>query len=403
MKSKFLRFGALASAAAGVLTMASPAMATAPTGTTGYDELPNVVLVGGSDTSYYVSTLLGRAYNTSPGCSTNNTVAPYDACVVGQTPPAGYANWDHDVMVDTFPYGSGSGRNALADATLTLNDIDLGRSSSGLSSTAPVNTMYEFASEGLAVIAVNPSIKGRTTATLSFTQAQLQAIYEDGNNVCDSTVTWGQLGDTGTNAADLVQPFGMNSGSGTFGSFNTYVGGTANTGDCVLGQPFENDVAELGKANSVATAADMIARRDSGNGIWWMSGAVLNKFPVLSNGMSPIAFNSGTALVSYTATTGYPLRRNVSYIARDTDAGFAAGAMTFAAGNDFGKAGAVREYLRWVCRTTPHAADPNTQNTPVPVSYLQVISGAIQNSGFSTTVGTGTAGSVAFGRCRATT
>lgn len=407
MKKTLFRLGALAATAASIVSVAAPANAAAPTFSSGYDEAPDLVVVGGSDTSYYVNSLLARAYNTSPGCATNNTVAPFDNCVAGQAAAASAANWDHDIIADSFPYGSGSGRNALANAALTTNDIDLGRSSSGLGTTAAVNSMFEFASEGIGVVAVLPALKARTTGTLAATQAQLQAIYEDGNNVCDSTVTWAQLGDTGPNAADLVLPFGMNSGSGTFGTFNNYVLGTANTGDCVIGQPFENDVAELGKGNAGATQAEMVARRDSGQAIWWISGAVLNKFPVLSAGLSPMQ----VAGQAYTSTS-YALRRNVSMIARDTDAAYctgagvpaasctAAGTLGFAAANQFGKPGAVREYIRWVCRTGNHVTDPSTQNTTTPASYLLVISGAIQNAGFSTTVaGTNTL----FGRCRAAT
>lgn len=402
MKRSIARLGVLAGAVAGLATAAAPALAAPPTGTTGFDEAPAVVIVGGSDTNYFASTLLTRIYNITPGCFTNNTVAPYDNCVAGQAAITGpYANWDHDVIVDQFPVGSGSGRNALGNAALTTNDIDLGRSSSGIGATTAVNSMFEFASEGLAVVAVNPAVKARTTGTLNVTQAQLQAIYEDGNDICNSTVTWAQLGDTGPNAAELVLPFGMNTGSGTFGSFNTYVGGSASSGDCVLGTPFENDVNEL-------KVPALVGRFNSGQGLWWMSGATLSAFPLLSAGLSPMNLNG----VNYTTTTGYALRRNVSYIARDADAAWctaaavpvngcaAASTLGFTVGNEGGKSGAVREYIRWVCRTGNHLGDNTTQTQATPISYLSRISGAIQQAGFSTAVG-GT--NTLFGRCRAST
>jgi hypothetical protein len=410
MKRNLARIGALVGAIVGTVAMATPALATPPTNSTGYDESPNVVLTGGSDTSYFVSNLLTKSYNQSPGCSTNNSGALlFDACVAGQAAlPAAFANWDHDVITDTFPYGSGSGRSALANAPLATNGIDIGRSSSGLGGTGAVNSLFEFASEGIAVVSVLPKV-GRTTGTLNVTQAQLAAVYENNANAaCDNTVTWAQVGDT--NAATnggLLLPFGMNPGSGTFGTFNTFVGNTANTGECVVGQPFENDVAELGKANATATQAAMVARRDSGDAIWWISGAVVTAFPVLSAGLSPM--NVGG--LSFTAAT-YALRRNISYVTRDSDAAWctaagvpvngcaAASTLGQTVGNEVGKPGAVREFVRWVCRTANQAGDPNTQSAATATSYLSVISGSIQRAGFSTTV-TGT--NTLFGRCRAST
>jgi hypothetical protein len=369
----------------GAVMLANPAMAAPPAGTTGYDESPNVVLAGGSDTTFFVSNLITSLYNQSPGCATNNTTALYDACVAGQTAPANYANWDHDVIA--YPYGSGSGRNALGSAALVTNAIDLARSSSGIGGTAATNSLYEFASEGIAVVAVNPGAKLRTTGTLNVTQAQLQAIYNTASATC-TAVTWAQLGDTGPNSADPVLPFGMNSASGTFGSFNTFVGGTANTGACVVGTPFENDVSQLKSSAPV----DLLTRYNSGQGLWWISGATQTAFPNLSATLSPMNVNS----VSYTTTTGYPLRRNVSYVARDADAQWTVGGL---AGAGVGKAGAVREFLRFLCRTTNHTVDLNTQGKgAVADSYVTRISGAIQQSGFSTSVG-GT--NTAFGRCKA--
>jgi hypothetical protein len=419
MKRKLARLGVVFGAAAGLMTMAAPAMATGPTGNdvSGFDESPDVVITQGSDTSYFVTNLFSNLYNQSPGCRTNNSVVLNDVCVPGQAGPGAgvYANWDHDVIANAFPIGSGSGRNQLDTPANVKNPGDIARSSSG--GGAATNSNWAFASEGVAVVAVNRT----PTAGTSVSLAQLQAIYEDGNNICNSTVTWADLGDA-TGPAGLVLPFGMNSGSGTFGTFNTYIGGTANTGDCVTPTPyvpFENDVAHLrlpgapGAPNGADGDAATEARYQTGQGIWWMSGATLTAFPIQSATLSPILLNG----VNYTATSGYALRRTVSFVTRDVDAAFCTGAGVAGGGtavngcsaasssanyligaatpsNVGGKPGAAREFVRYVCRLTRQEGDPNTQGQATAISYGTRVTGAIQQAGFSPTVS-----GANFGRC----
>jgi ABC-type phosphate transport system substrate-binding protein len=383
--------GAIVGVLACAVSLASPAMAvsTPPPGTTGFDNLPNQVLVGGSDTNYAVSNLFAGLYNQSPGCTINQGVNPVDNCdgAITQAGGATYANWDHDIISNAWPIGSGNGRLQLTGSLTGTNAIDLARSSSGIGSTVGVS-LYEFASEGVAVVAVNPGVRGRT-GSFNVTKAQLQLIYSTNAAACGA-VTWAQLGDTGPNSADPVLPFGMNSGSGTFSVFNTYVGGTANTGACVSGRPFENDVAELKKIDA-QSATDNLPRYNSGQGIWWASGATVSAFPVLSATLSPIPLET----FGYSDTSTYPLVRNVSYVARTVDAAFPA------LGTGGGKPGAVREFLRWVCRSAAtHTGDPTIQTQTTARNYQQQITGAIQRAGFNPTVLATTAGTSTFGRCR---
>jgi hypothetical protein len=379
--------GALAS----VVALGSPAFATPPAGT-GYDEIPDLVAVGGSDTSYFVSNLVANLYNQSPGCSTRNSTSPVDVCVAGQTAPTPYANWDHDVFAGVFPVGSGSGRNQLNGTLTGTNPIDLVRSSSGKSSG---QTLVEFASEGVAIVAVNPAAKGRTTSTIAATKAQLQAIYSTNAATCGG-VTWAQLGDTGPNASDLVLPFGMNTGSGTRSTFQSEIGFDPNTGACVNGHvPFENDVAELKK---ITSSVDNLPRYNSGQGIWWISGATMSAFPVLGATLSPMKYENQ----SYTDTTNYTYVRNVSFVARGADVAFtASGLVDGTGGATAGKPGAVREFLRWLCRgNAGHTLDSTIQSQATGRNFNLQITGLINRAGFNPTVKTLSASTFSSGRCK---
>jgi hypothetical protein len=387
--------GAIVGVMAGVVSLAAPAMAvsTPPPGTTGFDNSVTPVLAGGSDTTFFISNALAGLYNQSPGCTVFTNTAPAGDCdsAITQAGGAQYANWDHDIVGNVFPTGSGNGRNQLIGTLATTNTIDLGRSSSGIGSTAGVS-LYEFASEGIAIAAVNPAARGRVAGVAGFnvTKALLQQIY--GASPACSTVTWAQLGDTGPNSADIVLPFGMNSGSGTFGTFNAYLGSNANLGGCVVGQPFENDVAELKKLD--ATGVDNNPRYLTGQGIWWLSGATASAFPVQAATLSALPLEGQP----YTDTSVYPLVRNVSFVARTADAPFLA---TGPGGTGGGKPGAVREFLRWVCKpTATHTLDNTIQTQTTGKSYNLQISAAISKAGFNTSVLPLTAGVSAFGRCR---
>jgi uncharacterized protein len=366
---------------------------TPPPASTGFDNVRNVVVAGGSDTTYFISNLLGNMYNQSPGCAVNLTVSPVDNCTSAgnQSGGASYANWDHDVFVNAFPVGSANGRNQIAGALSGTNALDLVRSSSGVGTTAGVS-LYEFASEAVGVVVVNPAARARVAGSGGFnaSKAQLQQIY--GPAPACSAVTWAMLGDTGPNAADSVLPFGMNGGSGTYEVFKTYLGIDPNAGGCVSGTPFENDVAELKKLDVGGT--DNLPRYNSGRGLWWISGATLSGFPVLAATLSPTKVDG----FGYADPTNYPIIRNVSFVARTADAPFT---VAGPGGTTGGKPGAVREFLRWVCRTgTSHAGDTNIQTQPTARRLDLQITGAVQRAGFNPSVVPLTAGTTSFGRCR---
>jgi hypothetical protein len=120
-------------------------------------------------------------------------------------------------------------------------------------------------------------------------------------------------------------------------------------------------------------------------------GATTSAFPVLSATLSPMSLDG----FGYSDSVNYPLVRNVSFVARTTDASFPVG------GSGGGKPGAVREFLRWVCRLgATHVGDSNIQTQPTPRRLDLQITGAIQRAGFNPTVRAITSGTSTFGRCR---
>ncbi len=170
---------------------------TVPAGTSGFDNVVTPVLAGGSDTTYFVSNLLGSLYNQSPGCTVFTSTNSAGDCDTSIAQPVGatFANWDHDIIGNAFPIGSVKGRNQLVAALVGSTTIDFARSSSGLGSTFGVS-LFDYASEGIAIMAVNPAARGRVAGPNGFTvtKAQLQAIYSTNATIC-AGVRWADLGD----------------------------------------------------------------------------------------------------------------------------------------------------------------------------------------------------------------
>ena len=83
--------------------------------------------------------------------------------------------------------------------------------------------------------------------------------------------------------------------------------------------------------------------------------------------------------------------------AKNTDAQWSTSGPTGATG---GKSGAVREFLRWVCKpSATHALDNTVQTQTTGRSYNLQITGAVQKAGFNPTVLTN-ASTTSFGRCK---
>jgi len=386
-------------AALGLFSFTSSAGATPPP-STGFDDLPDVVVGGGSDTTYLISGDLTLLYNRSPGCPivTSSSDANKGKCQPAAAPGAGpFADWDRDAFVEATPTGSSAGVRALLPAGPQYNPpIDYARSSRGPEGAELTNlTFWGYAQDGIAVYSFGTRLAGNFVSGVD-----LYNIYN-----C-TTTNWNQIpGYTG--AAGPIFPYGINPSAGTYASFRDYlrtVSGNAafepNAQPCVRKvagadgingnaddvYAFENDLKiqlnDAGPDNVENTADD-----DDNNKITWSSASIIG-FSFLRQSGSPwriqgIAPDPGTIFLQT-----YPINRTVNHVTRNTDADCrdpgTAGACTNTGpevfGADTGKGGAVREFTRFLCRTS------NTQHLTNPVTgigYKSEINGIISSNGFT--------------------
>jgi ABC-type phosphate transport system substrate-binding protein len=347
---------------------------------TGWDNEPDVVLGGGSDTTYLVNQRLGSLYNAAPGCTITTTTSGdlnKGSCVAGTTGVTN-GNYDHDIFSEATPTGSSAGVNAiLPTGTPYVPAIDYARSSRGPSGTETESvTFWGFARDGIAVTTFG------TRTGVSLTKQDLKDIYQ-----CTKT-NWSDFGQP---AAPII-PWDMNSASGTAASFRTYLDNIT-YGACVRKltsgvSPFENDVkpilADAGPDLILGNADD-----DENNYIWWMSFGNWLTYPYTKNGCANgqgtlnattgvqnctvAAVNSNLVSVAGAIPSegnifdgSYAITRTLYHVTREADADCNqvpgtdtsvgvvecnnVGAEVY--GADTGKNGAVREFTEWLCRTS---------------------------------------------------
>jgi ABC-type phosphate transport system substrate-binding protein len=390
--------------AATLATSVATTHADPPAGS-GWDKNPDVVIGGGSDTTYLVSQRLETLFNGAPGCSldTGNTVTRA-LCLDPTAAPTGptNGNYDHDVFASAAAIGSGAGVTALIGTGQPYHPaIDYARSSRGPSGTeANLATFWGYARDGIAVT----TFGSRTGVSL--TKQDLVDIY-----TCVKT-DWSQFGQP----AGTIIPWDMNAASGTRASFYGYIG-VGGTGQPVIGTcvrklnpvgaaaaiaPFENDVkpllADSGPDLTFGTADD-----DENNYLWWISFGDWITYPFTANGNADgVAANPAISsnLVTVDGTTPsastifnstYAIMRTLFQVTRNTDADCvtpagAAGAcnngvLPTVFGNTTAKGGAVREFTQFLCRTS------NAQQATNPVTgrnYRVEINSAIAAEGFQT-------------------
>jgi ABC-type phosphate transport system substrate-binding protein len=393
MKRKLI-LGLLAGAAT-LVTSVSTTHADPPAGS-GWDKNPDVVLGGGSDTTYLVSQRLEVLFSGAPGCAvvTSSTNVSKGKCNDVGVAPTGVVNgnYDHDVFVSATPTGSGAGVQALLAAGPQYNPpIDYARSSRAPAGTeANELTFFGYARDGIAVVTFG------SRGSIALTKTQLLDIYVN----CTLT-DWSQV--PGQPAGAII-PWDMNAASGTRAAFLTYLG-VAALGPCVRKlspsavAPFENDVkpllADAGPDGVVDTADD-----DENNYLWWISFGDWVKYPFTANGFrNGVATNPAVAsnLVTVDGTTPstssifgstYAIMRTLFQVARNTDAdcvtpaggaGACNNAANIVSGNSLGKGGAVREFTQWLCRSN---AATHTTNTVTGANYRNEIVAALNNEGF---------------------
>jgi ABC-type phosphate transport system substrate-binding protein len=443
----------VAATAGGLLLNAVPAGATPgpPTGY-GFDGKADLIVAGGSDTTYRAMVGLTDLYNGAPGCTVNTAVGPdLNTCVYSTNPSDpedknSQGNYDRDTIAQANPTGSGAGVSSLNNfpgsaASVsyagTTGNVDFARSSAGPKTSGGKisggnelsgDTFWGFAQDGLEVMSFEAKgayIQGVGGSAL--TPADLYHIWN-----CDYT-RWAQVPSLGIAANSAndgpIVPWGMNSSSGTYGTFNTYLianGGApanwaANGQSCVrfLGAssstaPFENDIKPLFNAvGANLTTGDNESINNPNNWIWWGSYGELSSFTYKSNYQYPVSTgNTWNAIPlpvngvlpssSKILANTYPIGRTLYHVTKNTDADCPGAANPGDAcnftgnpgptlpsgtgtdlnviGADGGKGGAVREFTRWLCRsgTAAQATDPYTGK-----SYSGEITGAINGAGFT--------------------
>ncbi len=388
--------------ALGLISTAIPAAHADPPAGSGWDKNPDVVIGGGSDTTYLLSQRLEVLYNGAPGClvDTGNTSASKAKCSDTTATPTGQinGNYDHDVFVGATPTGSSAGVNALLSTGVQYNPaIDYARSSRGASGTETNElTFWGYARDGIAVTTFG------TRSGVSLTKQDLKDIY-----TCAKT-DWSQFGQP----AGPIIAWDMNPSSGTTATFKSYLDGVT-FGACVrklnpVGAapalaPFENDVkpilADSGPDLTFGTADD-----NENNYVWWMSYAAWLTYPFVKNGKvdgTGAAINSNLVTVegsepssSSIFNSTYPIVRTVYQVTRNTQAdcrqtpgsaGVCDNSAASVYGATSGKGGAVRQFTEFLCRTSnaQQAVDSVTG-----IGYRTEIVNALNAEGFQQLSGT---------------
>ncbi len=370
----------------GVLGLsATQAGATDIIANSGQDNINDIALGGGSDTTYVMENDLAQLYDQSPGCNVVTSAGPtIGQCIVpgaSQTAPAANlnTNWDHDIITNVYPTGSGGGI-----ATVITGGYDFARSSRAAQGTElSTTTFWGYAKDGIAI--VTPA--GR--ATTNITTAQLCGIW-------NGTITnWSSISGQ---AAGTIRAYGMNSSSGTYGTFKTYLGapncGTAvdpNTNGLKLGSgitaafPFENDLKPV--------IADAVAKFGSASDvIWWGSFGEFKTYPYKLQGAGFWSVDSQAILTGTITTNAYPITRILYRVTPDSSVTLtgsnAANTVLSTTGATSGKAGAVRRNAEFICQPNSFfdLAGTTTALNPFDGStYFKGIGDTITKSGFQRT------------------
>lgn len=236
--------------------------------TIGLNGSVDFVSIVGSDALYDLSVGLADRYNRSDGCELtvpsepwngirNHSCRPYGTLNVAGNNEVITENWDHDVMFNFFPQGSGNGQRKMCnqDEIVTGQDLNkdgdtmennewnppisnrlpvaqLSRSSSGPASSNNCDSgeafaFVEFAQEALTWVVpfTNTHVTdtdGDFTVDQSLTQAEVTQIF-----VTCAIDEWNDpamvaAGFTGTGP---IEVWGIQEGSGTQASWELFIGG----------------------------------------------------------------------------------------------------------------------------------------------------------------------------------
>ncbi len=319
---------------------------------------------------------------------------------------------------------------------------DFGRSSSTPTLTGQANcgselnasTFWGFGQDQIEVVGFNShGAKLNSLTGGSLSAVQLDNIWGCKNGTGTlinghNRMTWSDIDPTvfAGDHADII-PWQMNTGSGTYNQFKAYVAGasgdasfdpnTSGGTGCARAlnaggsQPLENDVKPL--INDPSNATFGTGNDNPENWLWWSSFGVLSAFPFTSGvtragtlyQATAAAVGTGTSsfLPSTSLTSQYPIKRTLWNVSRKGDADcpavLTAGVRTCdftgqpgptigagpttdlnVAGATTGPGGAVREFMRFICRQSAaqQGLDPYTGNN----QFLGITS-AINGAGFT--------------------
>jgi ABC-type phosphate transport system substrate-binding protein len=324
---------------------------------TGWDDIADVIVGGGSDTTYAWHSLAEKIYNQADGCRvvTSSTSADKGNClepIEGQDNTNYTGNWDHDAAVSAYPVGSSSGVKELTSSpAVPGGKWDYARSSRGPKSSGETGTVFwGVAKESIAVV----TFTGRAVANL--TSQEVRDIYQ-----CVKT-DWSQVGGGAYGSGPII-PVGMNPDSGTYASFQSFLGFAPNNGACVKGldgnktiYPFENDIKQLNN--------NAWLNSNKANEVFWMSSAAWRAYPFKRQDAGLNTLDGKSAVnAAQVATGSYPITRIVNHVTRATDASPVVGTDEVSGGTT-GKSGAVREFTEFLCKdTSRHGINEFTGNT----------------------------------------
>jgi len=380
------------------MAVGTPAYAAAPppppvaTGPQYFAGRIDQVRLAGSDTTYFALTGLGNLYNQSSlpnfGCTIDTTNPPTSPefsryCKKDVTDPTKLAtngssdvldNFDHDEIVNATALGSGNGITQLCQmpapsrptdpAVPRLVDqklsVDIARSSrvKGGSDCAD-STFLPFAKDGI-VTEVFPG-SGPAQGITNFNKATLQAIYCNDASLTTLGLSrisdFGQVpGATGSGAINL---FGVNPSSGTFATYNGYVGcpnGTINDGP-VAALPASHKTLQENQAQQIDDVSQTecavgdtacVTDKDQRAFYFISRGRFTTNSFAGTAGSVPGAVTSADGIVANTSTIPlgtYPISRDLFNVYRpSTLRGSSAG------------------FLNWVCSTSAAAHGQDQEN-----------------------------------------
>lgn len=353
MKLKSL---AAAAIAASTLVMGAGVAHAASPEPSGWDDVLDSIKGGGSDTTYNAMQRIGVLYNQGLGCEQNTsyvagnpaTAGTYGNCISPTNNATDIkGNWDHDVTSEEYPTGSSAGVKELLAGT-----VDYARSSRGPNATGESGTTFwAYGKDGIAITTWGSRAAG------NLTKAQLQGIYN-----CTIT-TWDQITGNAADATEVIEPVGMNSSSGTYSVFKSYLGFEPNAGACVKKlddpdgagpqtaiYPFENDLKPVIAATGI----------NDNNAIWWMSWANYRAFTFKRQTAVAWTVDSKTLSAATVSNNTWPITRFIYHVTKTADATPDA-ATDNVLGGDAGKSGAVREFTEFICKASAnHTANEFT-------------------------------------------